>query len=685
MSGTIFNENRKKMKRYLLFLSALIGSVAIQAREVIPLNEGWHFYYQSEKSSDNARTVTLPHSWNTDFSAGHFVETTGCYLNTLHVPAAWAGRRLFVKFYGAQSVADVFLNGRYVGSHSGGATAFVFEITGKVRFGSHNDLLVTVNNSARNDVLPTSTDINRYGGLYREAELIVTAPTAVSPLYLGTEGVLVHPQTVTAAKAAGEVEIHLTTRKEENCQLTLDIADASGRSVFTHRQRVRIDDKPVAVPFAVERPQLWSPSEPTLYAVTVTLSEPNGNICDRVSVRTGFRAIDVTPKDGLSINGQQIKVRGVTLYHDSALSGGTPSANDIDADLRQLEDLGANALRSAVMPHAQYLYDRCDEKGLLVWIDVPLHRAFLSDVAYCPTPQFEENGRQQLREIVAQHVNHPSVAMWGIFSRLWMRGDNPVRYLRELNAMAHELDPSRPTVACSDQDGDVNFITDLIVWRQDVGWSKGTPDDVAVWRDRLQHRWSHLQSAIAYGGYGIPGHRKQPNRTVPDPNCMPEERQTRFHEAYSRNLQNDSLFWGVWIHNLFDYGSTRYPYGVDGRGLVTFDRRTCKDAYYLYRAMWNRKSPTLHLTGRHTARRSSNSQVLYVYSSAGVPTLTVGADTVSVHEYAAYQYRSDSITLPAGQVVVRAAAGDLRDSLILRIDNATTPKQRSVLLRTGGR
>ena len=190
-----------------------------------------------------------------------------------------------------------------------------------------------------------------------------------------------HPQTVTAAKAAGEVEIHLTTRKEENCQLTLDIADASGRSVFTHRQRVRIDDKPVAVPFAVERPQLWSPSEPTLYAVTVTLSEPNGNICDRVSVRTGFRAIDVTPKGGLSINGQQVKVRGVTLYHDSALSGGTPSANDIDADLRQLEDLGANALRSAVMPHAQYLYDRCDEKGLLVWIDVPLHRAFLSDVA----------------------------------------------------------------------------------------------------------------------------------------------------------------------------------------------------------------------------------------------------------------------------------------------------------------
>ncbi len=674
------------MKRYLVLLAALAGCLAVRGREVIPLNEGWRFYYQSEKSSDNARTVTLPHSWNTDPTAGQFfVETTGCYLNELYVPENWAGQRLFVKFYGAQSVADLFVNGQFVGSHSGGATAFVFEITDKVRFGTGNYLLVAVNNSARNDVLPTSTDINRYGGLYREAELILTAPTAVSPLYLGSEGILVHPQEVSTEKAAGEVEIHLTALKEENCQLTLDIADAAGKPVYTRRQRVRIDDNPVVVPFAVEHPRLWSPADPALYTVAVTLTQPDGNICDRTEVRTGFRAIGVTPAGGLAVNGEKVAVHGVTLYHDSALSGGTPTAQDMDADLRQLEDLGANALHSAVMPHAQYLYDRCDEKGLLVWIDVPLHRAFLSDVAYYPTEQFERNGLQQLREIVAQHINHPSVAMWGLFSRLWMRGDNPVRYLRELHTTARRLDPSRPTVACSDQDGEVNFITDLIVWRQDVGWSKGTPDDLTVWRDQLQRDWSHLRSAIAYGGFGIPGHREQPNRLVPDPNCMPEERQTRFHEEYSRNLQNDSLFWGVWIDNLFDYGSTRYPYGVDGKGLVTFDRRTCKDAYYLYRAMWNPRTPTLHLTGRHTSLRSDDRQAFRIYSSAGAPTLRVGTDTVAVREYARCQYQSDTVTLPLGRVVVRASAGDLRDSVILRIDNATAPKPRPGLLRTGGR
>lgn len=672
------------MKRLLMLMAALLCGGAMQAREVIPLNEGWRFYYQSENTSDNSRSVTLPHSWNTDPMAGeYFIETTGCYLNTLRIPASWAGERVFVKFYGAQSVADLFVNGKWIGSHSGGATAFVFELTDQLNFGTENDLLVTVSNSTRHDVLPTSTDINRYGGLYREAELIVTAPTAISPLYLGTEGILVHPKSVTAAQAAGEVEVHLLPRKkDENVQLTLEIADAAGKTVYTTKQRIKVEEKPVAVPFAVEQPQLWSPADPALYTVTVTLAELNGNICDRNTIRTGFRSIEATPAGKLCINGERVEVHGVTLYHDNALTAGTPGTEDMDADLRQLADLGANALRSAVQPHAQYLYDRCDEQGVLVWIDTPLHKAFWSDVAYYPTPAFEQNGLQQLREIVAQHLNHPSVVMWGIFSRLTMRGDNPVGYVRQLHEAARKLDPSRPTVACSDQDGAINFVTDLIVWRQDVGWFKGSPDDVSVWLRLLQRDWSHLRSAITYGGAGIPGHRELPNRIVADPNCMPEERQTLFHEEYSRNLQNDSLLWGVWIDNLYDYGSTRYPYGVDGKGLVTFDRRTCKDAYYLYRAMWNRKSPTLRITGKHTLLRSGNEQSFRIYSSAGQPQLLIGSDTVAVTEYAPCQYRSDTVRLPLGSVKVRVAAGELRDSLTLRIESGPAPRQQPGLLRT---
>lgn len=670
------------MKRYLITLLLLAACASAPAREIFPMNEGWRFFFQRENSSDNARHVTLPHSWNTDpLAEGYFLETTGNYLNSIYIPAEWIGKRLFVKFYGVQSVADLFVNGHYVGTHRGAGTAFVFEVTDRVRFGADNYLLMTVSNAASNDVLPTSTDMNRYGGIYREAELILTEPTAVSPLYLGTEGVLVRPHTITPERVEAEAEIHLTARGANACTLTLDVTAPDGTPVFTKRQRARIEDKPVTVPIAFENPRLWSPEHPDLYTVTVSLGEDS--LSDRVSVRTGFRNIAASTPDGFRINDARIPVRGVTLYHDNALSGGTLTAADLDDDLRQILDLGANAIRSAVMPHPQHLYDRCDEEGVLVWIDAPLHRAFLSDVAYYPTQRFEQNGLEQLREIVAQHMNHPSVVMWGIFSRLWMRGDDPVAYLRRLNEAAHALDPSRPTVACSDQDGDINFVTDLVVWRQDVGWNRGSTDDVRIWRDQLQQNWSHLRSGVAYGGSGMPGHKSYTAKAAPRSNWMPEERQTAFHEEYACNLQNDSLFWGVWIDNMFDYGSARRPYGINSEGLVTIDRRLHKDAYYLYRALWNRRSPTLHLVDKRHTLRDRERQAFRVYSSAGAPQLVAGTDTLVMKEYAACHYRSDSVSLN-GRVEVKVWAGELRDSVTLLVGNVLKPKRTPVLRRTTG-
>ena len=671
------------MKRYIATLLLLAACASVQAREVFPLNEGWRFFFKSENSSDNARHVTLPHTWNTDTGAcGYFLETTANYQNDMYVPAEWASKRLFVKFYGVQNVADLFVNGYHVGAHRGGSTAFTFEITDKIRFGEDNALLVVVSNNSRDDVLPASTDMNLYGGIYREAELILTGKTAVSPLHLGSEGVLVRQNSVTSALVEGEAEIYLTSAGESTCMLTLDITAPNGRKVFTKRQKTRLDGRPVVIPFSIANPQLWSPSSPALYRVTASIGEET--VTDSVTVRTGFRNIQVTTAGGLTINGERIPVHGVTLYHDNAISGGAVLAQDYDADLQQIRDLGANALRSAVMPHAQYLYDRCDEQGLLVWIDSPLHRSsFLGDVAYYATPQFEQNGIQQLQEIIAQNYNHPSVVMWGIFSRLWMRGDDVTPYLRRLNDTAHEMDRSRPTVACSDQNGGINFITDLIVWRQDVGWRKGSTDDVAVWRNQLQKNWSNLRSGVCYGGSGFIGHKSYTAQAAPRSNWMPEERQTRFHEEYVKNLQNDSLFWGTWINNMFDYGSARRPYGINGEGLVTIDRRERKDAYYLYRALWNERKPTLHIVDKRRSLRDRNRQAFSVYSSVGAPTLFVGADTVAMTQYAACQYRSDSVEIQ-GIVQVKAVAGEQCDSVTLRVGNVLKPKRQPVPRRTAG-
>ena len=671
------------MKRYIATLLLLAACASVQAREVFPLNEGWRFFFKSENSSDNARHVTLPHTWNTDTGAcGYFLETTANYQNDMYVPAEWASKRLFVKFYGVQNVADLFVNGYHVGAHRGGSTAFTFEITDKIRFGEDNALLVVVSNNSRDDVLPASTDMNLYGGIYREAELILTGKTAVSPLHLGSEGVLVRQNSVTSALVEGEAEIYLTSAGESTCMLTLDITAPDGRKVFTKRQKTRLDGRPVVIPFSIADPQLWSPSSPALYRVTASIGEET--VTDSVTVRTGFRNIQVTTAGGLTINGERIPVHGVTLYHDNAISGGAVLAQDYDADLQQIRDLGANALRSAVMPHAQYLYDRCDEQCLLVWVDSPLHRSsFLGDVAYFATPQFEQNGIQQLQEIIAQNYNHPSVVMWGIFSRLWMRGDDVTPYLRRLNDTAHAMDRSRPTVACSDQNGGINFITDLIVWRQDVGWRKGSTDDVAVWHNQLQKNWSNLRSGVCYGGSGFIGHKSYTAQAAPRSNWMPEERQTRFHEEYVKNLQNDSLFWGTWINNMFDYGSARRPYGINGEGLVTIDRRERKDAYYLYRALWNERKPTLHIVDKRRSLRDRNRQAFSVYSSVGAPTLFVGADTVAMTQYAACQYRSDSVEIQ-GIVKVKAVAGEQCDSVTLRVGNVLKPKRQPVPRRTAG-
>ena len=662
------------MKRYIATLLLLAICASTQAREVFPLNEGWRFFFKSENSSDNARHVTLPHTWNTDTGGtGYFLETTANYQNDMYIPAEWATKRLFVKFYGVQSVADVFVNGYYVGGHKGGGTAFALEITDKIRFGSDNALLVVVSNNYCDDVLPTSTDMNLYGGIYREAELILTEKTAVSPLYLGSDGILVRQNSVSDERVEGEAEIHLVTGGENSCVLTLDITAPDGSRVFSKRQKTRIDGKPVTIPFSVDAPHLWSTANPALYRVSVSIGD--ATVTDSVAVRTGFRSIVATPAGGFAVNGSRIPIHGVTLYHDNAISGGALIAPDYEADLGQIRTLGANALRSAVMPHAQYLYDRCDELGMLVWVDAPFHRSsFLGDVAYYATPQFEQNGLQQLQEIIAQNYNHPSVVMWGIFSRLWTRGNDVTPYLGKLNAAAHALDPSRPTVACSDQDGNINFITDLIVWRQDVGWRKGTTDDVTVWRDQLQKGWSHLRSGICYGGSGFIGHKSYTAQAAPRANWMPEERQTHFHEQYAKNLQNDSLFWGTWINNMFDYGSVRRPYGVNGAGLVTIDRRERKDAFYLYKALWNKEEPTLHITDKRRTLRDGERQAFHIYSSAGAPTLLAGADTLAVTEYATCQYRTDSVSL-RGTVEIKAIAGPLRDSVTLRVGNVLKPKR----------
>ena len=674
------------MKRYLLLIFVVAAFVAeAAAREVYRLNDDWTFYFRSENSADDARNITLPHTWNLDALAGNseYQRTTGNYMRRLYIPADWASKRLFLRFGGVQTVADVFVNGHHVGEHRGGFTAFTLEITDRVKFGAENHLLVVVSNTFQNDVLPTSTEQNVYGGVYRDVDLILTDKVAVSPTVWGTDGLFVEQVSVDADAVEGRAAVYVSAPKDYLGMITLTVRDPDGYVVVekTHKDN-RTAEQPVTIPFTIEAPRLWSPAAPNLY--TVTARVVCDSLVDEVTVRTGFRRI-ATSGSGLLINGDTVRMHGVALYHDRASVANAFSAADYDEDLALVRDVGANAVHSVSGPHDQYLYDRLDEQGLMAWIDLPLMRSpYLGDVFYFPTERFRANGRDQLREIVAQNFNHPSVVMWGIFSLVWQRGDDVTPYIRELHTGVKKVDPSRPTVALSNQDGELNTITDLVALKQNVGWTRGTTDDVGYWCETLHKSWRNLLVAPCYG---VPGYPSQQDdllgRPSPGTHWLPERWQTHFHEEDARKIVSDRGFWGEWINAMFDFGTARGANDRYACGMVTLDRRQKKDIYYLYRTLWNRREPTLYIAERRWRVRPTTEQQLKVYSSGDDPVLLVNGDSVALTKYAPGQFRAECKLLP-GENRIEARCGELRDSVSLRVGTALKARDFEALRKTKG-
>ena len=505
-------------------------------------------------------------------------------------------------------------------------------------------------------MLPTSTEQNLYGGIYRDVELIVTDKTTISPLYYGTEGVIVTPSKVTTESVTGNIGISLLGKKDALCSVNLDIISPDGYVSVTKNIKAKLDGKLLNIPFTINNPELWSTHKPALYNVEVVV----GN--DTVSIHTGFRNLVITPQNLLTINDKQVPIRGVNHLHDNNKVGNALTEEDYIADMAIIEEMGVNAIRSVGGPHDQILYDMCDRNGTLVWIDSPLCQSpFLSDIAYYASDAFKDNGREQLKEIILQNIHHPSVAMWGIFSHLRGRSADLMEYIKELNALAKQTDPSRPTVACSNQDGDINFITDLIVWQQSVGWDKGATEDLDLWQNALRTNWNHLCQAVCYGEAGVRGLYNDIflNKSAGQ-HRIPESWQTHFHEDYIARIDT-SLFWGIWLNSMFDFGAVRHNGGVRNSGMVAFDHNQRKDVFYLYKTLWNKRTPTLHIVGKDRDVRLNNLQAIQLYCSHGVPSVIINGDSVAVHNRAQGIFVTDSMTM-SGHTNVVVTTPELRDS-----------------------
>ena len=656
----------------VVLFSAQRAYADIPMRECYNLNGDWRFYFADAPDGSDADYITLPHTWNVDTTEGSYLRTTANYIRDLYIPAEWEGRRLFMRFGGAQSVAELFINGCYVDEHRGGFTAFTFEITDRVRYGAMNHLRVVVSNSHRSDVLPLSSDINLAGGIYRDVELLVTPSDIISPLYYGSEGVIVEQHRVTKDVASGVVKVYLSTKNIDHTTVNMRMVGEDGYEVISRTVKASkiSPERAVEIPYEVVHPSLWSPERCVMYEVEVTLGDIK-NPLDRVAVRTGFRSVEVLSDNKLYISGTLVDVRGVSLPHDREGVGTALSREHYDEDFATLCDMGANALRSLAGPHDGYLYDMCDREGVLVWIDMPLSRSeySFSDICYYPTVALRGNGMTQLKEIILQNYNHPSVVMWGLFWNVWQRGDDVLGYIGELNDEVHKLDVSRPTVSCSNTDGAINFATDLVVLRQNVGWMKGSIEDVDIWCDQLSSNksWAALRCGVNYGEAGVRGHNtERVARANRDTRHLPERRQTDMHERYIEQFDDANIFWGVWLDNMFDYASARRAYGRNLAGMVEYDHSKRKDAYYLYRARWNKTLPTLHIADRGWSFRRDERQVVDVYSSVGEPILIVEGDTIPTRPVGKAHYRADSVML-RGETTIRAvdASGSYGDSVKL--------------------
>lgn len=664
----------------LLVLAVAFGShLSASARESYNISRDWKFFTHSENQS---QLVNLPHQWNLDALSGRtdYFRGNGNYMRYIDAKPEWKDKRVFIRFGGANLVADLLINGRYVGRHKGGGEAFTFEIGDYLNYNGRDLVWVVVDNAKDLDVMPTAGNQIEYGGLYREAEIIVQEPTHIALTHYGSQGVYLHTKKVSAEKVEGEVEVKVCSNAVVSAMVQLRVLSPAGEEVLSSVQRVRTINGTTGtfIPFEIENPELWNgKASPSLYKFEISLTVA-GATKDNVMISSGFRYYEVG-NNGFSLNGASYPIRGVLLHRDRPLSGTAVSEQEVLEDITIAMEMGANAIRVVGGSHHPSFYAICDRMGLLVINDLPFIGSMtLNGKGFFNTEAFKENGKQQLSEMIYQHYNHPSVIVWNLFSELELRGENPVSYVRELHSLAKRLDPKRFTSGWSNQDGEINFITDLVVWSHTYGWGEGLPSDITVWQEQLHANpeWRALRSGVSYKCGGSIFHQSDVlEKPLTTSTWHPERWQTHFHETYVDALREDRLFWGLFIDSLFDYvakGTSRTSGGVSDMGVVSFNRQVRKDAFYLYKAIWNEEEEFLHLAEKRWSRRRDTTQQIKVYTNLPDVELTLNGKFMGGLENTSGVVVWENVELQHGTNHIEVTSRGLTDQAYIEIPyNAT--------------
>jgi beta-galactosidase/beta-glucuronidase len=619
---------------------AVLAFSAAQAAEVKPLSDGWRFARgdvagaEAVGFDDKAWSpVSTPHTYNVADSGLGGAKARGEPEGAYYRGPAWyrlaldhapkPGQRYFLQFDGAALKADVYLNGARLGTHEGGYAAFRYDVTDALKAGK-NLLAVRVDNARNTRFAPLNGDFNVFGGLYRAVKLVETSDVHVDLSDWGGPGLYGRIEALSAsqAKIGAKVLVRNDRKAAASVQVTTAILDATGVVAAKAKGSAKMAaGQSQAIPQALvlKRPKLWEGRRsPYLYRLRTEV-RVDGKLVDAAEVPLGVRTVGLDGEGRFLLNGKPYALYGANIQMPTRFGKGpVVSDAEIDEDMAIMAEMGVTALRLAHMQHPQRVYDEADRLGILLTTEVPL----IDELD--PSDQFRDNLVQQMRELIAQNVNHPSVALWGLGNELRTASEAANRVLAALQSTAKEQDPNRPTTyahCCLKDDDPIAQHSDTVSYNRYFGWYLTEAKDIGPWADELHARLPKRPIGVSeYGAGASILHQEDPvlRRPVADGYWHPEQWQTSFHEAHWRELRKRPFLWSTFIWVGFDFPSFKRNEGdrpaINDKGLVTEDRKVRKDAYYWYQANWS-EVPMLHITSRRDVNKRIARVKVKVYSN----------------------------------------------------------------------
>ena len=580
-------------------------------------NQNWLF--AKEITDDTAwEKIDLPHTWNgTDGQDGgnNYHRGTCFYKKTLSKSELPEGMQTFLGFEGTNSSADLFVNGQKIMHHDGGYSLWRACLTDVLQ--DENDILVVVDNSPNDYTYPQTADFTFYGGIYRNVNLISVPEAHFDLDYWGSPAILItHEILGNDAKVRIDAYLTGTTGNEELHYQVLD-----GETVIIDRITSVTEH---SYEFMIENVHLWNGTlDPFLYTAHVTLSA-NGKVLDERTARFGCRSFEIDPEKGFILNGKEYPLRGVSRHQDRPGIGNALLPEHHLEDMDLICEMGANTIRLAHYQHDRYFYDLCDERGMVVWAEIPYISKHM--------PKGHDNTHSQLKELIIQNYNHPSIVVWGLSNEITMGGaDDPDLILNhhELNERAHKLDPYRLTTMavlsmCS-MDAEYVHIPDVVSYNHYFGWYGGETSMNGEFFDKFHAKYPNRAIGLSeYGCEALNWHTSNPMQ-----GDYTEEYQAYYHEELIKQIEERPFIWATHVWNMFDFAAdARAEGGEDGmnhKGLVTFDRKYKKDAFYAYQA-WLSKEPMVHLCGKRYVDRVEEVTKVTVYSNLPEVSLYVNGE-----------------------------------------------------------